>query len=618
MPDAYNSRLLPLPTPPMPAPTNPSEIARETLRQLALRRIPPTPDNYLSLYHEIAGSRAANQDFPAPFVKRLAQRLPRDSAERLRLARQLDQALANEDAAAGARALDEYIDSLKTGDAPAWNELIAQLLRQWEGRQLGWTTARKRDSLERVLAASDPATLHGRLQALLNAWGQAPTDPELPPPVDTPRLAESVATPALQTGSPPAPLRALDNAEAAELLEALRGVLLLALETVVPAFLGDDDELATDAALIATSVRQATDLRAFDVAARQLRKFALRLEGAAADAAEIRAALLDLLRLLLRNIDELVIDDRWLHGQIDTLRGLIDQPLDIRLLDDAERRLKEVIYKQSQLKHNLVEAQRNLKDMLAGFVDQLARFSASTDSYHGKLGSCAQKIAAARDITEIGQVLDEVMTQTVAMRDETRRSHDELQITRERVRSAEAELAAMQQALDQASRLMRHDTLTSVLNRRGLEDMFAKESARAGRRHTPLCIALLDIDNFKRLNDTLGHDSGDSALLHLTGVIRRFLRPQDTLARYGGEEFVILYPETTLDQAEAALVRLQRELTRSFFMSGQMKVVITFSAGVTPLAAGESLQQILARADAAMYRAKQSGKNQVVAAPANP
>ncbi|ANQ85855.1 diguanylate cyclase [Azoarcus olearius] len=604
----------------MSAPLNPSEVAREVLLQLAQRRIPPTPDNYQRLYYEIAGGEAAEAPFPERYVARLARRLPRDNAERQRLARQLEQALAGGDGAAAEAALGQYLDALAIEPPPAWNELIARLLRQWEGRQLGWTTARKRESLERVLAASDPATLYARLQALLGAWGQTPTDPELPPTPHVPDLpsAPAAATAEGNGGTAATEVRLLGRGESVELLANLRELLLLTLDTVVPAMLGDDAALLQDAREIATTVRGAADRPALDVGARQLRKFALRLEGHAADNAELRNGLLDLLRLLLTNIDELVLDDQWLHGQVETLRTVLDQTLDVRVLDNAERQLKEVIYKQSQLKHNLVEAQRNLKAMLAGFVDQLARFSASTDTYQGKLGDCAQKIANARDITEIGHLLDEVMAETIAIRDETRRSHDELLTTRERVESAEAQMAAMQRALDEASRLMRHDTLTNALNRRGLEDMFGKESSRAQRHHTGLCLALLDLDNFKRLNDTLGHSSGDGALLHLATVVRRLLRPHDTLARYGGEEFVILYPDADLAQAEAALIRLQRELTRSFFMSNQQKIVITFSAGVTPVILGEPLEQALARADAAMYRAKQNGKNQVVAAPANP
>lgn len=172
----------------------------------------------------------------------------------------------------------------------------------------------------------------------------------------------------------------------------------------------------------------------------------------------------------------------------------------------------------------------------------------------------------------------------------------------------------LQDELDKASALVRHDQLTGTLNRRGLEEAFEHEFARALRRRSPLCVGLLDIDNFKKLNDTLGHDAGDAALIHLATVIRETLRPQDTLARFGGEEFVVLLPDTALDNAVTALVRLQRELTRRFFLHDNEKLLITFSAGVTDYRTGDTQMTLTKRADEAMYTAKKTGKNRVVSA----
>ncbi len=188
---------------------------------------------------------------------------------------------------------------------------------------------------------------------------------------------------------------------------------------------------------------------------------------------------------------------------------------------------------------------------------------------------------------------------------------------RDRVRAAEAEIERLQLELEQTSERMRHDPLTGALNRKGLEESYAKEVSRASRRGTKLCLAVLDIDNFKRLNDTYGHNTGDEALLHLVATVRDCLRPHDTLSRYGGEEFVILLPETSIDDAVIVLQRLQRELTKRFFLANNEKLLITFSAGVTVVLQDEQQSSAIERADVAMYQAKATGKNRVVVASAD-
>lgn len=176
----------------------------------------------------------------------------------------------------------------------------------------------------------------------------------------------------------------------------------------------------------------------------------------------------------------------------------------------------------------------------------------------------------------------------------------------------EAELIQLHQDLDNASALARRDPLTDALNRKGLEEALAREIASMRRKDTALSISLLDIDNFKKLNDRLGHEAGDRALVHLADVTRRNLRPSDTLARYGGEEFVVLMPDTVLEQGIEAMARLQRELTKAIYMADNEKVLITFSAGVAQLSAEESGADAIRRADQAMYLAKRAGKNRVM------
>jgi diguanylate cyclase len=193
-------------------------------------------------------------------------------------------------------------------------------------------------------------------------------------------------------------------------------------------------------------------------------------------------------------------------------------------------------------------------------------------------------------------------------------AHEELNELRQRAQEKQEELVRLQQSLDHVSQQARHDSLTGSLNRKGLDEVMGREISRSRRAENPLCVALLDVDNFKQINDRLGHATGDAALVHLAEVVRTVMRPQDMLARYGGEEFVIVLPDTGLAAGVEAMQRLQRELTKNFFLKDNEKLLITFSAGVAQMAASEDSQDTINRADQAMYLAKRQGKNRVVAA----
>ena len=226
----------------------------------------------------------------------------------------------------------------------------------------------------------------------------------------------------------------------------------------------------------------------------------------------------------------------------------------------------------------------------------------------------AERVAKAEAIPELSDVIEEILQQTRVAQDSAQRSHTEINGLKDQVEMANLEIGRLQQELDQASELVRHDPLTGTLNRKGMDDALEREIARARRRETPLCVGLLDVDNFKQLNDTYGHRAGDDALKHLADVIRENVRPQDSVARYGGEEFLVLLPDTDTEDAAAALTRLQRALTKRYFLADNKKLLITFSAGVTRIGDEEEAQGAIERADRAMYLAKRAGKNRVMTA----
>lgn len=601
----------------MAKPTQPSEIARDVLRQLALSRTPPTPDNYLALYHEIAGT-AMVESFPEKALKSLAADLPRNTAEQTRLARQIETAVADKSWGALKTALLGLFGTgssvgASVAEPPQWPALIRDLTLQLERNQAGLTPAKKREAIEHIVQASGtPELLFIRMQSLLRSWAQGATTEASPALVEEKIevAAEAAAKPVQLSAGISTPARAAIPQLGGELQELIAQLL----ENSIEMLLVDTPVLADEAARLAAEIRAARTAEAVASFTARMKKFSYRLQFVTEDQAELKTALLHLLQLIIENISELALDDQWLHGQIAMVLELFNQPLNLRQLDDVERRMKEVIYKQSTLKKHLSEAQNRLKAMLATFVDRLADFSESTSGYHDKIEQCAEKISKARDITQLSDVLDEVMRETRVIQLNAQRSRDELKEMRQRVEESEKEVGRLQSELEQASEMVRHDALTGALNRKGMDEVLEREMAQAQRHDSTLCMAMLDIDNFKRLNDTHGHQVGDDALVHLAHVTRETIRPQDSLARYGGEEFVILLPDTSLNEAVQTITRVQRELTRKFFLNKNEKLLITFSAGVAEKGLDEPAELALKRADAAMYLAKRSGKNRVVAA----
>lgn len=382
------------------------------------------------------------------------------------------------------------------------------------------------------------------------------------------------------------------------------------IEYAQPA-LGTDDERFADqsAQLIKTLKQSGLDVTA---AKQMLVNYSHRLSFVAEDQAEIKKTLLKLLNLVFENIGDLSLEDQWLKGQMDTLKAASAPPLTLRRLDEVERLLKDVVHKQKDAKQKTLEAQDEMRQMLAAFIERLSHMSQSTGSFQEKLEESARLIENAKTLADIAPVLKEVVVATRAISKDTLFARDELQNMREQAEKTQAEIAKLHQELDRVSTQARHDPLTGALNRRGLEETLEREISTVRRKERPLSVAMLDIDNFKVLNDSLGHEMGDSALAHLAQVARECMRPQDTLARFGGEEFVILMPDTPLEKGVEAMTRLQRELTKRFFLAGSEKILITFSAGVAQLLNEEQGMEAIRRADQGMYLAKRAGKNRVI------
>lgn len=180
------------------------------------------------------------------------------------------------------------------------------------------------------------------------------------------------------------------------------------------------------------------------------------------------------------------------------------------------------------------------------------------------------------------------------------------------LRLAHARILELEETLGQMSRLAHEDPLTGILNRRGCETAFGRELSRTARQKTPLSVAVLDIDNFKRINDEYGHATGDAALVHFARLIAETLRASDIFARLGGEEFLLILPDTDVQQAEFIITRLQKTLASASLKVGSASLSLAFSAGIARFQSDDTAERLIDRADFGTRSAKQKGKNCIV------
>jgi diguanylate cyclase len=247
--------------------------------------------------------------------------------------------------------------------------------------------------------------------------------------------------------------------------------------------------------------------------------------------------------------------------------------------------------------------------LFSGAPERSMPGSPATREYYRRIEDYAHRIRRAGNVDTIIHILDEALGETRALNDAA--------ITRfapAKLADAEREIEVLKQELEEVRALIHVDHLTGALNRSGLDAAYEREAARADRLEAPLGAALLDIDDFKLINDRHGHQAGDAALVHFARAIRRTLRPSDVVVRFGGEEFLCLLPGSGSAQTAGALRRLQQDLDRSPLVYMGVELQISFSAGIAARTTGETRDSVIARADRALYQAKDAGKKRAVTA----
>lgn len=188
-------------------------------------------------------------------------------------------------------------------------------------------------------------------------------------------------------------------------------------------------------------------------------------------------------------------------------------------------------------------------------------------------------------------------------------AYGELQAAHDTISSQNSQLKEM---LEQVQVYSRTDVLTGLYNRRYMMEKLSAEVARYRRSQRSFVLISGDIDFFKAVNDTYGHDCGDRVLQEVARVMKNLLREQDSLARWGGEEFLVLLPETDAEQGLQAAERIRTQVGALKVREKQCDVSVAMTLGVAEFGEGDTIDTTLKRADDALYRGKRQGRNQVV------
>lgn len=273
---------------------------------------------------------------------------------------------------------------------------------------------------------------------------------------------------------------------------------------------------------------------------------------------------------------------------------------------------------------------------LAGLIVQIL-YSDDPQKYHEKLRNDAFRLVSLGD-KEVSSILDAVDTEIVkageyfGFKIQAPKSVMEIlqeanirlslvnmsyeQMNRELI-TAKVALQRLTDELQEKNRLLTDlanlDGLTGVYNHRYFQSMLAKEISRSRRNGTPLSLILMDVDNFKKFNDTYGHQTGDFVLREVCRIMGEHLREYDTLARYGGEEFVIILSETGKDEGLAVAEKIRKEIDEATLLEGRETYHVTMSMGLTTRGpdAKTTRNEFIEQADSALLEAKKLGKNRV-------
>jgi predicted signal transduction protein with EAL and GGDEF domain len=311
------------------------------------------------------------------------------------------------------------------------------------------------------------------------------------------------------------------------------------LEAALPAHDGANQELAKELARVVERIdaKAAAEPLADDVEA-----LARRVERVLQHRHHLFDQLGKLCHELTASLTDLAEDGSWVKGQCEAMQLKIEEGLSARGVRAVSDMLHHARKRHAEVRGEREKARDALKSLMAQMLAELGELGSKTGNFHESVGRYAAVIEESDSLESLTGVVREMVAESRAVQSLVQQTQERLQEEHSKATDLSERVTQLEDEMRRLSDEVSTDQLTQIANRRGLMQAFEVERARLERSGGELSIGLLDIDNFKKLNDELGHSAGDEALKSLAAVVSKTLRPTDRVARYGGEEFVVLLP----------------------------------------------------------------------------
>ena len=258
------------------------------------------------------------------------------------------------------------------------------------------------------------------------------------------------------------------------------------------------------------------------------------------------------------------------------------------------------------------DAGMRLQHEVSRLMKWLDDASEDADDFGSSIKSNIGELGEPEGIRDLRKIMESLLS-------ESRKAHQSNEKLKAKLEESSSEINNLRENLASVQKEALTDALTGIANRKQFDMMLRNEAMHAMEDGSQLSLALVDIDYFKKFNDTYGHQVGDKVLKLVAQMLSRNIKGRDLAARYGGEEFALLLPKTELEDGAALCEQIRSSVESKVLrnkQSGEDYGKITISIGVSEFEPGESLNQLIARADECLYRAKDLGRNQVVVKPA--